>query len=60
MNDVTAYKRAAIMWFITTALVISLAERHLSQLTADLIGWIPFAMFLRCLWKWWKASKSSS
>jgi hypothetical protein len=51
----SAYRRAALMWMITTVLVVWVAERHFSQLTADLLGWIPFAMFLRCGWKYLKA-----
>jgi hypothetical protein len=57
MDETRAYKRAAVMWFISMAIVVWWANRHFSQTTADLITWIPFAMFLRSLWKWWQARK---
>lgn len=57
MTEERGYKRAAVMWLVATGLCLWLTERHFSQLTANLITWIPFAMFLRCLWKAAQAKK---
>ena len=55
--DERAYARAAAMWFVTTGLVMWLVERHFGTTAADLIGWVPFAMCIRCAWKYWQAKQ---
>ena len=57
MTDEGAYARAATMWLAATGLVLYVTERHFGSTAADLAAWLPFAMFLRCAWKWWKAKQ---
>ena len=57
-TEAEKYRRAAIIWLVVVGLTIWLAERHFSTLTADLLAWIPFAMFLRCLYLLHKARKA--
>ena len=57
-TEAKKYGRAAVIWLVVLGLTIWLAQRHFSELTVDLLGWIPFAMFLRCLYLQHKARKA--
>ena len=43
---------------VVVGLTIWMAQRHFSALTVDLLAWIPFAMFLRCLYLQHKSRKA--
>lgn len=52
------FRKAAICWFGAWLICIVVTNRHFSAMTADLISWIPFSVFLYCAFKAWQANSS--